>query len=63
MAKYVIDVDALMSCLNLTIQGKMNGLEWTYLRNIQYLIENFPKEEVRETITFKTDVTITKDKK
>lgn len=64
MAKYIIDVDALINCLDLLSEGIMNSrYEWAYLQNVKELIENFPKDEVRETITFRTDVIITKDKK
>lgn len=48
MAKYIIDIDALLDCVELLNVGKVNGEDWCYLRNVKYLIHKFPKTPVYE---------------
>lgn len=51
MAKYIIDVDALLECCDFLSVGKINGDNYTYVQNVKALIERFPKDKVEETIT------------
>lgn len=51
MAKYIVDIDALIKCCDFLSVGKINGSDYTYVQNVQALIERFPKDKVEETIT------------
>lgn len=50
MAKYIIDLDAFIDCLDMTSMGKINGHDYTYLQNVRAFIERFPKQQIEETI-------------
>lgn len=52
MAKYIVDIDALLSCCDFLTIGQSNGKNYTYVQNVKALLERFPKDEVKETITF-----------
>lgn len=43
---YIIDIDALKSCLELTPQCKVNGEPYVSLEIITEMIDRFPKEEL-----------------
>lgn len=60
MAKYIVDIDALIECCDFLSVGKINGDNYTYVQNVKCLIERFPKYKVEETITIevKNDVKI-----
>ena len=51
MAKYIVDMDALMECCDFLPLGKVNGEDYTYVRNVKALLQRFPKDKVEETIT------------
>ena len=51
MTKYIIDIDALINCCDFLTLGKLNGYNYTYVQNVKALIEEFPKDEVKESIT------------
>lgn len=51
MAKYIVDMDALISCCDFLTLGKLNGMNYTYVQNVVALLERFPKTKVEETIT------------
>ena len=51
MAKYIVDIDALLECCDFLSVGKLNGDSYTYVQNVKALIERFPKDKVEETIT------------
>lgn len=51
MAKYIVDMDALFECCDFLSLGKLDGNEYTYVNNVKALIQRFPKDEVKETIT------------
>lgn len=50
MAKYIIDMDALISCCDFLTLGKLNGMNYTYVQNVVALLERFPKTKVEETV-------------
>lgn len=50
MAKYIIDMDALISCCDFLSLGKLNGMSYTYVQNVIALLERFPKTKVEETV-------------
>ena len=52
MAKYIVDMDALLECCDFLSVGKLNGGDYTYVQNVKALIQRFPKDKVEETITF-----------
>lgn len=60
MAKYVIDLDSFIQCLDMISAGKLNGHEYTYLQNVKAFIERFPKHKVEETvhIEMKSDIKV-----
>ena len=60
MAKYIIDMDALISCCDFLTLGKLNGMNYTYVQNVVALLERFPKTKVEETINIemKSDIKI-----
>ena len=60
MAKYIIDLDAFVQCLEFTSEGKINGHEYAYLQNVHALVARFPKYAVEETISIemKNDIKI-----
>lgn len=51
MAKYIVDIDALIECCDFLTVGKLNGDDYTYVQNVKCLIARFPKDKVEETIT------------
>ena len=51
MAKYIVDMDALFECCDFLSVGKLDGEAYTYVNNVKALIQRFPKDEVKETIT------------
>lgn len=51
MAKYIVDIDALINCLDFLSVGKLNGSSYTYLADVKAFIQGFPKDKVEETIT------------
>lgn len=51
MAKYIVDIDALLECCDFLSMGKINNEQYTYVNNVKALIRRFPKDEVKETIT------------
>ena len=51
MAKYIVDMDALIECCEFLSVGKINGSDYTYVQNVKALIQRFPKDKVEETIT------------
>ena len=55
MAKYIVDIDALIECCDFLSMGKFNGDDYTYVDNVKALIQRFPKDEVKETITIKVE--------
>lgn len=60
MAKYIIDMDALISCCDFLTLGKLNGMNYTYVQNVVALLERFPKTKVEETVNIemKSDIKI-----
>lgn len=46
MAKYLVDIDALLSCCDFLTLGNLNGKEYTYTDNVRALIQRFPKDKV-----------------
>lgn len=55
MAKYIVDIDAMIKCCDFLSMGKLNGDNYTYVQNVKAFIERFPKDKVEETITIKVD--------
>lgn len=51
MAKYIVDIDALIECCDFLSIGKINGNSYAYVQDVKALIERFPKDKVEETIT------------
>lgn len=51
MAKYIVDMDALIECCDFLSMGKLNESDYTYVQNVKALIQRFPKDKVEETIT------------
>ena len=51
MAKYIVDMDALIECCDFLSMGKLNGSDYTYVDNVKVLLHRFPKDKVKETIT------------
>lgn len=51
MAKYIVDMDALVECCDFLSVGKLNENEYTYVYNVKELIQRFPKDKVEEIIT------------
>lgn len=60
MAKYIVDMDALISCCDFLSLGKLDGMSYTYVQNVVALLERFPKTKVEETINIemKSDIKI-----
>lgn len=61
MAKYIVDMDALLECCDFLSEGKINGENYTYVQNVKAFIERFPKDKVEATITIevKNNVEVT----
>ena len=55
MAKYIVDIDALIECCDFLSAGKLNGSDYTYVQNVKALIERFPKDKVDETIAIEVN--------
>ena len=51
MAKYIVDIDALIECCDFLSEGKLNGHDYAYVDNVKCLLQRFPKDKVEETIT------------
>lgn len=51
MAKYIVDLDALIECCDFLSMGKLNGNDYTYVDNVKVLLHRFPKDKIEETIT------------
>ena len=62
MAKYIIDLDAFIDCLDMISMGKINGHDYTYLQNVRAFIERFPKQQIEETINIhvENDIRVSK---
>lgn len=52
MAKYIVDMDALLDCCDFLSLGKLNDMQYTYVDNVRAFIQRFPKDKVEETIIF-----------
>lgn len=50
MAKYIVDLDSLIDCLEFTREGKINGHDYAFVQNVRCYIERFPKQAVEETV-------------
>ena len=48
MTKYIVDIEALKNCLELTPQCKVNGDPYVSLAIIKEMIDRFPKDEVKD---------------
>ncbi len=59
MAKYIVDIDAMMNCCDFLSEGKLNGHDYTYVQNVKAFIARFPKEEVKENVVIKVEREIT----
>ena len=55
MAKYIVDMDALIECCDFLSEGKLNGNDYAYIQNVKALIARFPKDKVEETIDVKVN--------
>lgn len=55
MAKYIVDMDALIECCDFLSLGKLNDKPYTYVQNVKAFIERFPKDKVKETINFEIE--------
>jgi hypothetical protein len=55
MAKYIVDVDALLECCEFLSVGKLNGSDYTYIQNVKALIERFPKDKIEETFNIEVN--------
>ena len=60
MARYIVDMDALMDCCDFLTIGKFSGQDYTYVQNVKAFIERFPKHKVEETvhIEMKSDIKV-----
>ena len=58
MAKYIVDIDALIKLVDLAETGKINGAPYAYTQNIKYLIANLPKTKVEETVNISVETNI-----
>lgn len=61
MAKYIVDMDALLKSCELLTVGRVNGKPYAYTENVKALIQIFPKDEVKETITFEAKSKVTSE--
>lgn len=59
MAKYIVDIDAMMNCCDFLSEGKLDGHDYTYVQNVKAFIQRFPKEEVKENVVIKVEREIT----
>lgn len=59
MAKYIVDIDAMMNCCDFLSEGKLDGHDYTYVQNVKAFIARFPKEEVKENVVIKVEREIT----
>ena len=50
MAKYIVDMDALLECCDFLTLGRVDGMQYTYVDNVRALIQRFPKDKIEETI-------------
>lgn len=58
MARYIVDMDALLACCDFLSLGKLNGGDYTYVENVKALLQRFPKDKVEETITVEVKTNI-----
>lgn len=61
MAKYIVDMDALLSCCDFLTLGNLNGKEYTYTDNVRALIQRFPKDKIEEIITVEVKNKVTSE--
>lgn len=47
---YVLDIEALKNCLELTPQCKVNGEPYVSLEIVKAMIDRFPKEELGDFV-------------
>lgn len=47
---YIMNIDALKDCLELTPQCKVNGEPYVSLKIIKEMIDRFPKEELGDFV-------------
>lgn len=50
MAKYIVDMDALLECCDFLTLGRVDGMQYTYVDNVRALIQRFPKDKIEEII-------------
>lgn len=55
MAKYIVDMDAFVNCLDFLSEGIVNGHSYAYLQNVKVFAERFPKIPIEETFTVKVN--------
>ena len=48
--RYIVDIEALNNCLELTPKYIINGKPYVALETVKEMIDKFPKEEMREFI-------------
>lgn len=63
MAKYIVDLDDFMDCLDVIKTIEVNGHEYAAVQNIRAFIDRFPKIKVEETIKInvETDIRLVQD--
>lgn len=49
--RYIVDIDALRACLELTPQCKVNGEPYVNLEIVKEMIDRFPKDEIKDKET------------
>ena len=59
MAKYIVDIDAMINCCDFLSEGKLDGHDYTYVQNVKAFIQRFPKEEVKANVVIKVEREIT----
>lgn len=50
MAKYIVDIDALIECCDFLSEGRINGNDYAYVQNVKAFIQRFPKDEYVENV-------------
>lgn len=61
MAKYIVDMDALFECCDFLSLGRLDGKQYTYVDNVKALLQRFPKDKVKETITIEVKKSVELD--
>ena len=59
--KYIVDIEALKGCLELTPQCSVNGEPYLSLEIVCEMIDRFPKEEYRESANYATRGSVNED--